>query len=317
VRRQSREDVTPALGPSPNTEETDVSTLDGKVALVTGGGSGIGRGTCLRLAQEGASVAVVDIRMEDANETVKLIESQGGRACALRANVADLDQMINAVAACVSTFGRLDIAVANAGIYRVGSLLEMSPDDFRTQVDVNMTGVFFTVRAAAAQIIKGGEGGRIVCISSEAALHTGARVWGYSATKAAVKMMVRGWAQELGQHGITINSIGPGLIDTPLAHFQVGDEGGELNAVVARRRPAGRVGTPADIAGMVAFLCGPDATYITGSYFLVDGGERDAPGIAAFPEAAREERRALIAANKERDRETQSLLEERESNTPR
>jgi len=102
-----------------------VSTLDGKVALVTGGGSGIGRGTCLRLAQEGASVAVVDIRTEDANDTVKLIEAQGGRACALRANVADLDQMINAVAACVSTFGRLDIAVANAGIYRVGSLLEM------------------------------------------------------------------------------------------------------------------------------------------------------------------------------------------------
>jgi 3-oxoacyl-[acyl-carrier protein] reductase len=287
-----------------------VGTLEGKVALVTGGGSGIGRGTCRRLAGDGAAVGVVDIRTDDADETVALIEADGGRAVAVRANVADLDQMVKAADTCAQTFGRLDIAVANAGIYRVGSLLDFAPDDFRVQVDVNMTGVFYTVRAAAAQIVKGGEGGRIVCIASEAALRTGPRVWAYSATKAAVKMMVRGWAQELGQHGITVNSIGPGLIDTPLAHFQVGDEGGELHAAVARRRPAGRVGTPADIAGMVSFLCGPDASYITGSFFLVDGGERDAPGVAALPEGAREERRALIAANIERNRETQALLDD-------
>src|SRR4029453_11488553 len=117
-----------------------------------------------------------------------------------------------------------------------------------------------TVKAAAAKIIEGGEGGRIVCIASEAALATGARVWAYSATKAAVKMMVRGWAQELGRHGITVNSIGPGLIDTPLAHFQAGEEGGELRAIAERRHPVGRIGTPDDIGGMVAFLCGPDAT---------------------------------------------------------
>lgn len=287
-----------------------MSTLEGKVALVTGGGSGIGRGTCLRLARDGAAVGVVDVRTDDADETVGLIETEGGRALSVRANVADLDQMVKAADVCEKTFGRLDIAVANAGIYRVGSLLDFPPDDFRTQIDVNMTGVFFTVRAATAQIVKGGEGGRIVCIASEAALRTGPRVWGYSATKAAVKMMVRGWAQELGQYGITVNSIGPGLIDTPLAHFQVGDEGGELNAVVARSRPAGRVGTPADIAGMVSFLCGPDASYITGSFFLVDGGERDGPGIAALPAGAREERRALIAANIERNRETQALLDD-------
>ena len=287
-----------------------MSTLEGKVALVTGGGSGIGRGTCVRLARDGAVVGVVDIRTDDADETVGLIEADGGRAISVRANVADLDQMVNAVDVCATTFGRLDVAVANAGIYRVGSLLDFAPEDFRSQIDVNMTGVFFTVRAAAAQIVKGGEGGRIVCIASEAALRTGPRVWAYSATKAAVKMMVRGWAQELGQHGITVNSIGPGLIDTPLAHFQVGDEGGELHAAVARRRPAGRVGTPADIAGMVSFLCGPDASYITGSFFLVDGGERDGPGVPALPEGAREERRTLIAANIERDRETQALLDD-------
>ena len=287
-----------------------MGTLDGKVALVTGGGSGIGRGTCLRLARDGAAVAVVDVRTDDATETVRLIEADGGRALSLRANVADLDQMVDAAGTCASALGRLDIAVANAGIYRVGSLLDFAPADFARQIDVNMTGVFFTVRAAAARIIEGGSGGRIVCIASEAALRTGPRVWAYSATKAAVKMMVRGWAQELGQHAITVNSIGPGLIDTPLAHFQVGEEGGELHAAVARNRPAGRVGAPADIAGMVSFLCGPDATFITGSFFLVDGGERDAPGMAALPHGARDERRALIAANIERDRETQALLDE-------
>lgn len=288
-----------------------MGSLAGQVALVTGGGSGIGRGTCLRLARDGAAVAVVDIREADAAETVRQIEAGGGRAAAARANVADLAQVEGAVAACVDAFGRLDVAVANAGIYRVGSLFDFAPEDFRAQIDVNMTGVFHTVRASAAAMVRAGNGGRIVCIASEAALRTGPRVWAYSATKAAVKIMVRGWAQELGQHGITVNSIGPGLIDTPLAHFQVGDEGGELHAVVERRRPAGRVGTPADIAGMVSFLCGPDATYVTGSFFLVDGGERDAPGVAALPEAARAERRALIAENVARDRETQALLDER------
>lgn len=286
-----------------------MGALDNKVALVTGGGSGIGRGTCLRLAEDGAAVAVVDVRADDAAETASLINAGGGRSVALQANVAELAEIEAAAQAAVASFGRLDIAVANAGIYRVGSLFDFSPEDFRRQVDVNMTGVFYTVRAAARQIVDGGQGGRIVCIASEAALRTGARVWAYSATKAAVKMMVRGWAQELGQHAITVNSIGPGLIDTPLAHFQVGEEGGELHSVVSRARPAGRVGMPADIAAMVSFLCGPDATFITGSFFLVDGGQRDAAAIPALPEAARAERRDLIAANIERDRHTERLLD--------
>jgi 3-oxoacyl-[acyl-carrier protein] reductase len=289
-----------------------VSALDGQVALVTGGGSGIGRGTSLRLARDGAAVAVVDLHPAGADETVALIEAAGGRAIALRANVADLDQMQAAVDHCHEHFGRLDIAVANAGVFRIGTLLDFTPEDFRAQVDVNMTGVFLTVKAAARRIIESGRGGRIVCIASEAALGTGPRVWAYSATKAAVKMMVRGWAQELGQHGITVNSIGPGLIDTPLAHFQAGAEGGELRAVAERRRPVGRVGTPDDIAGMIAFLCGPDATYITGAFFLVDGGSRDAQAGPVLSEPAREERRALIAEAAERDLVTRALLEGRE-----
>jgi 3-oxoacyl-[acyl-carrier protein] reductase len=286
-----------------------MTTLDEQVAVVTGGGSGIGRGISLRLAREGAAVVVVDVDPAGASETVGLIDAAGGRAMAVRANVADLDQIQAAVDEGHERYGRLDIAVANAGVFRTGTLRDVTADDFRGQVEVNMTGVFLTVKAATERIVESGRGGRIVCISSEAALATGARVWAYSATKAAVKIMVRGWAQELGQYGINVNSIGPGLIDTPLAKFQAGHEGGELRAAVERRRPVGRVGTPDDIAGMVAFLCGPDAGYITGSFFLVDGGSRDAYAPPVLPDEARQERRTLIAQAAERDQMTRALMD--------
>jgi 3-oxoacyl-[acyl-carrier protein] reductase len=276
-----------------------MSALDGQVAVVTGGGSGIGRGISARLARDGAAVVVVDVDPEAAAETVGLIEAAGGQALAARANVADYDQIRAAVDLGHASYGRLDIAVANAGVFRTGTIRDVTPDEFRGQVDVNMTGVFLTVKAAVERIIESGRGGRIVCISSEAALTTGARVWTYSATKAAVKMMVRGWAQELGQY----------LIDTPLARFQAGREGGDLRAVVERRRPVGRVGTPDDIAGMVAFLCGPDASYITGSYFLVDGGSRDSYSAPALSEEARQERRSLMAEAAERDQMTRALMD--------
>ncbi len=286
-----------------------MSTLDGQVAVVTGAGSGIGRGISLRLAREGAAVVVVDVDPGGADESVALIEAAGGRALAVRANVADFDQIQSAVDRGYEHFGRLDIAVANAGVFRTGTIRDVTPDDFRGQLEVNVTGVFLTVKAATERIVESGRGGRMVCISSEAALATGGRVWAYSASKAAVKMMVRGWAQELGQYGININSIGPGLIDTPLAQFQAGREGGELRAVVERRRPVGRVGTPDDIGGMVAFLCGPDASYITGSFFLVDGGSRDSYSAPVLSEPAREERRALIAEAAQRDQVTRALMD--------
>jgi NAD(P)-dependent dehydrogenase (short-subunit alcohol dehydrogenase family) len=284
--------------------------LDNQVALVTGGGSGIGRGISLRLAREGAAVAVVDAVADRAEETVGLIEDAGGRAVAVNANVAGLSEMEAAVARATDTFGGLDIAVANAGVFRVGTVLDIPPEEFQAQLDINVTGVFYTVRAAAHAMVAAGRGGRIVCISSEAALATGARVWGYSATKAAVKMMVRGWAQELGAHGINVNAIGPGLIDTPLARFQAGREGGELRAIADRQRPVGRVGTPADIAGVVAFLCGPDAAYMSGSFLLVDGGSRDAQTGPVLPDGARQERRALQAEAAERHEILRAALDD-------
>ena len=250
--------------------------LSDKVAFVTGGGSGIGRGIAERLAREGADVSIADIDLAGAEETAALVRHAGRTAHVVQMNVAAPRQVQEAVAGCVAALGRLDIAVANAGIARGGTVLEMPLKDWQDQLDINLTGVFLTVQAAARQMVALGHGGRIVCMSSLAAERTGAQTWAYSATKAGVRMMVRGWAQELGPYGITVNAIGPGIIDTPLAQTLAGEEGSAIRQSVERLTPVGRVGSPADIAGLVAFLCGPDAGFMTGAYLLMDGGIQDA-----------------------------------------
>ncbi len=205
-----------------------MADLHGRVAFVTGAGSGIGRGTAERLARDGADVCIVDIDAEGAEHTASTVREFGREALVVKANVASERQVQEAVAQCVGALGRLDVCVANAGIARGGSVLELSLKDWQDQLDVNLTGVFLTVQAAAREMVRLGNGGRIICISSLAAELTGAGTWAYSATKAGVRIMVRGWAQELGQYGITVNAIGPGVIDTPLAHGLAGDEGGPI-----------------------------------------------------------------------------------------
>lgn len=161
-------------------------------------------------------------------------------------------------------------------------------------------------------MVRLGNGGRIVCMSSLAAESTGAGVWAYSATKSAVRMMVRGWAQELGPAGITVNAIGPGVIDTPLAAGLAGDAGGRIRDNLERTTPVGRVGKPTDIAGLVSFMAGSDGAFMSGSYVLMDGGLRDArtSWVAADPDAlAERERHAAVSA--ERQARMQDWLEKR------
>ena len=250
--------------------------LSDKVAFVTGGGSGIGRGIAERLAREGADVSIADLDLAGAEETAALVRQAGRTAHVVQMNVAAPPQVQEAIDGCVAALGRLDIAVANAGIARGGTLLDLPLKDWQDQLDINLTGVFLTVQAAARKMVELGQGGRIICMSSLAAERTGARRWAYSATKAGVRIMVRGWAQELGPYGITVNAIGPGIIDTPLAQTMAGEEGSAIRQAVERLTPVGRVGSPADIAGLVAFLCGPDAGFMTGAYLLMDGGLLDA-----------------------------------------
>ncbi len=292
-------------------KEVSVASLDGKVAFVTGGGSGIGRGTSVRLAREGLNVCVADIDTAGAEETASMIREFGREALVVKVNVASQPQVEDAAGRCVERLGRLDVSVANAGIARGGSVLEMTLKDWQDQVDVNLTGVFLTVQASARQMVRLGNGGRIICMSSLAAENTGANTWSYSATKAGVRMMVRGWAQELGPHGITVNAIGPGVIDTPLAHGLAGDEGGAIRAALERRTPVGRSGQPSDIAGLIAFLAGPDGAFMTGSYLLMDGGLRDSRGGAGPEPAAEAERMLHMATSVKRRERLQPLIDER------
>lgn len=287
--------------------------MDGRVAFITGAGSGIGRGTAERLAREGGDICIADIDMEGAEHTASIVREFGRDALTVPCNVASQAQVAEAVAKCVSTFGRLDVAVANAGIGRGGMLLDMTLKDWQDQLDVNLTGVFLTVQAAAREMARLGNGGRIVCISSLAAENTGAGFWSYSATKAGVRIMVRGWAQELGPLGITVNAIGPGVIDTPLAHGLAGDEGGPIRTSLQQWTPVGRAGRPSDIAGLINFLASPDGEFMSGAYLLMDGGIRDARGVVpADPgEAIDAERLRHAMSTMERNGRLQPLIDAR------
>lgn len=288
-----------------------MGTLDGKVAFITGGGSGIGRGIAERLAREGADVSIGEIDLAGAEETAELVRRAGGRAHVVKMNVAAPQHVQEAVESCVAALGRLDIAVANAGIGRAAPMLEMTLKDWQDQLDINLTGVFVTAQASARKMIEFGNGGRIICLSSLAAERTSARMWAYSATKVGVRMMVRGWAQELGPHGITVNAIGPGIIETPLARVLSGEEGGAIRQRVEGMTPVGRVGQPTDIAGLAAFLCGPDAAFMTGAYLLMDGGLLDAQPVPEGDDARREEFTRLMQEAGERRKRQQPLIDER------
>ena len=288
--------------------------LIGKVALITGAGSGIGRGTAVRLARDGADICIADIDMDGADETASMVREFGRNAIIVKTNVASRLAVQAASDRCVAELGRLDVAVANAGIGRGGSVLDMSLKDWQDQVDINLTGVFLTVQAAAQRMKTLGNGGRIICISSLAALNTSSFMWSYSATKAGVAMMVRGWAQDLGQYGITVNAIGPGVIDTPLAHGLAGDDGGPIRTSLQERTPLGRVGRPSDIAGLTSFLAGPDADFMTGSYLLMDGGIRDSRGSANPDPMDPRTQEAMrhAAADEARRQRLQPLIDDRE-----
>lgn len=291
-----------------------MADLAGKAALITGAGSGIGQGTALRLARDGADICIAEIDLDAAEETASMVREFGRAAQIVRCNVASKEQVQEAADACIGELGSLDIAVANAGIGRGGSVLDLELKDWQDQIDINLTGVFLTVQAAAQRMVASGNGGRIVCISSLAALSTSQWMWGYSATKAGVAMMVRGWASELGPHGINVNAIGPGVIDTPLAHSLAGDEGGPIRTELEAATPVGRTGVPSDIAGLISFLVGPDAEFMTGSYLVMDGGIRDARGggLLEDPETPLGQERARhMQASEERNARLQPLIDQR------
>ncbi|RKN34798.1 SDR family oxidoreductase [Micromonospora musae] len=241
-------------------------TLEGKVALVTGGARGIGAGIALRLAQDGADVALTYRQSaEQAATVVKEIQSLGRRALAVQADSADPAAIQGAVDRTAIVLGRLDILVNNAAVFLVGAVDELGADEVEQTIAVNVRGSYVAARAAARHL---GEGGRIISIGSnvgERAVFPGLAL--YSMSKTALAGLTRGLARELGPRGITVNLVNPGPTDT-----DSNPADGPNAATIAGFTALGRYARPADIAATVAHLAAPEAGYVTGAVVNVDGG---------------------------------------------
>jgi NAD(P)-dependent dehydrogenase (short-subunit alcohol dehydrogenase family) len=251
--------------------------LTGKVAVVTGAGSGIGRGVSLALAGAGADILAADIVADRAEQTAREVRERGRKSVAVAADVREKAAVEAMAGAAVRELGRLDIVVANAGIGRGGTVLTMREEDWDTQMDVNLKGVFLTVQACAREMVRQNRGGRVITLASLAAERPSPGLGAYCASKAGVRMLARVWAQELAAYGITVNSIGPGIIDTPLAAGLIGE--GDDRVQTERAVPMGRVGYPADIGNLACWLASDEAEYVTGTYNLIDGGLADRSGF--------------------------------------
>ena len=241
-------------------------SLNGKTALVTGASRGIGRAIALRLAEDGANVAVIYAGSADkAKAVVNEITALGVNAKAYRCNVADSAAVNETVKAVTNDLGKIDILVNNAGITRDGLMLRMKDEDFDAVLDTNLKGAFNMIRAGYSGFIRK-KSGRIINISSVSGIMGNAGQANYSASKAGVIGLTKSVARELASRGITCNAVAPGFIQTDMTE-NLGDNNPLLNSI-----PLGRMGKPEDIAAAVAFLASDSAAYITGEVLKVDGG---------------------------------------------
>ncbi|MEM9849557.1 MAG: 3-oxoacyl-ACP reductase family protein [Bacteroidota bacterium] len=245
-----------------------MSTLEGKIALVTGGSRGIGAATAKLLAERGAKVAIsYNSSADSANAVVADIQAAGGEAVAIQADGADKDAPQKLVAAVANQWGAgIDILVNNAGRFLTGTLAETGVEVYEQNFDLNVRGVYETTRAAVPHL---NEDGRIINIGSSVANFAFPGASAYGATKAAVVGLTRSWAKELAGKRITVNTVHPGSINTEM-NPDVPEN--DFAAYQKSLNPLGRYGTPREIAATVVFLASPDASFITGSEVTVDGG---------------------------------------------
>jgi NAD(P)-dependent dehydrogenase (short-subunit alcohol dehydrogenase family) len=255
--------------------------VEGKVALVTGGASGIGAGCAERLAEEGARVVITDVQDGKGGEIVAAIEKAGGKARYLHHDVTSEDAWVGIVADIEKTEGRLDILVNNAGIaVPCPSITLMKLEDWRRQQAVNVEGVFLGLKHSLPLMRKAGNGGSIINMSSVAGLRGSSILAGYCATKGAVRLLTKAIAQEcaMAKDGIRVNSVHPGLIETPIwiGIAGMGQPGAnappDLDAMSANAVPLGVKGVPQDIANGVLWLASAESRYVTGQELVIDGG---------------------------------------------
>lgn len=245
--------------------------LENKVVLVTGASRGIGRATAVEAARQGADIAVNTFRDEAAAaEVVAEIEALGRRAVVFDADVALPESATGFVQAATQAFGRVDVFVSNAGVCPFHAFLDMPVETLRRTMEINLHGAYFMVQAAANQMVKQGEGGAIVAISSISALVGGEMQTHYTPTKAGVHSLMQSCAVALGRHGIRCNSVLPGTIATDINKDDLADP--KKREYMEGRIPLGRLGRPEDIASVVAFLASDMAGYMSGAALLVDGG---------------------------------------------
>ena len=254
-------------------------TLSGKVAVVTGGNTGIGKAVVLALAAQGATIVIDYIANEDAeHEVERQVAALGDKVVGVKADVSKVDDLRTLVDTAVSTFGRLDIMVNNAGVETRTSVLDTTEEQYAKVLDINLKSAFFGTQLAARQMIAQGGGGRIINMTS---VHEDWPMPGntaYCLSKGGMRMLTRTAGVELAPHGILVVGVGPGAVDTPINAATVADpvQLAKLNSSI----PLGRVAEPEEIASVVAFLAGDGASYITATTIFTDGGiMQSSPGL--------------------------------------
>jgi NAD(P)-dependent dehydrogenase (short-subunit alcohol dehydrogenase family) len=269
--------------------------LDGRVAVVTGGGNGIGRACCERFAEEGADVVVADLLDEAGQETVQLVEEAGAKGAFVHVDAASPEDNAGLVRSAVERFGKVDVLVTAAGIshaeYKSGDrsrdeemltraietrseparrLLDLELAQWQKVLDVNLTGTFLALQNGARQMVEQGTGGSIVTIASVAAKHPEAGPPSYAVSKAGVWMLTKAAARSLGPAGIRVNAIGPGFIATNMTAMATAIP--EVTEMFLANLPLGRLGTPREVADTALFLASDESAYFTGEILHPDGG---------------------------------------------
>ncbi|UZQ86429.1 2-dehydro-3-deoxy-D-gluconate 5-dehydrogenase KduD [Thermoclostridium stercorarium] len=246
----------------------DQFKLDGKVAIVTGASRGLGQGMAVALAEAGADI--VGVSSGDMSETRKKVEETGRKFLEIQADLRSIEPIDEIIKKTVDTFGKLNILVNNAGIIRRTDAVDYSVQDWDDVININLRTVFFFSQAAAKQFIKQGTGGKIINIASMLSYQGGIRVPAYTASKHGVMGITRALANELAKHNINVNAIAPGYMATDNTAPLRADE--KRSKEILERIPAGRWGTPEDLAGAVVFLASPASDYVNGYTIAVDGG---------------------------------------------
>lgn len=253
--------------------------LEGKVALITGAGQGIGRAIALRLADDGADIAIVDMNETKMNDVAGQVRDRGRKAATFKADVSKRDEVYAAIEHAEKQLGGFDIMVNNAGIAQVQPLSEVTPEELDKILKINVAGVLWGIQAAAKKFKQRKTKGKIISASSIAGHDGFAMLGAYSATKFAVRALTQAAAKEYASDGITVNAYGPGIVGTDMwveidRRFAelTGAKVGETYKKYVEGIALGRAETPEDVAAFVAYLASPDADYMTGQTPLIDGG---------------------------------------------